>query len=89
VILLLSVADLRGAIGFSSVGVLVNYAIANAAAFTQPPEDRRWPRALNLIGGIGCLVLVATLPQIAILAGLAMFAIGLAGRVVLRRARGG
>jgi hypothetical protein len=37
--------DLTWAIGFSSFGVLVYYAIADAAAFTQPAPDRRWPRA--------------------------------------------
>ena len=40
--------DLRGAIGFSSFGVLVYYAIANASAFTQTAQHRRWPRALNV-----------------------------------------
>jgi APA family basic amino acid/polyamine antiporter len=79
-------ADLRGVIGFSSFGVLVYYAIANTAAFTQTGADRRWPRWLNLLGVAGCLVLVATLPWPSVLAGLAMFAIGLAGRwAVLRR----
>jgi APA family basic amino acid/polyamine antiporter len=78
--------DLRGAIGFSSFGVLIYYAIANASAWTQESPQRQWPRALNAIGLIGCLVLVATLPVSSILAGLAMFAIGLAGRfLVLRR----
>ncbi len=72
--------DLRGAIGFSSFGVLIYYAIANAAAATQPRERRRWPRALNFLGIAGCLVLVATLPWQAVVAGLAMFAIGFAGR---------
>ena len=54
--------DLRGAIGFSSFGVLVYYAIANASAFTQADEQRRWPRSLNVIGFFACLVLVVTLP---------------------------
>jgi APA family basic amino acid/polyamine antiporter len=76
--------DLRGVIGFSSFGVLIYYAVANAAAFTQPPERRRWPRWLNVLGAAGCVVLVATLPWQSVLAGLAMFAVGLAGRVVVR-----
>ena len=63
-------------IGFSSFGVLIYYAIANASAFTQPAEERRWPRALNVLGVVGCLVLVATLPLTAVLAGLVMFGIG-------------
>ena len=88
VIVLVACTDLRSAIGFSSFGVLIYYAIANAAAFTQPPVDRRWPRALNALGLVGCLVLVATLPEVAILAGLVMFAAGLLGRVVARRLGG-
>lgn len=81
------VADLRGAIGFSSFGVLVYYAIANASAFTQTGDQRRWPRSLNLLGLIGCLILVATLPVQAVVAGLIMFAIGLAGRFIALRRR--
>jgi len=85
VTLLVLITDLRGAIAFSSFGVLTYYAIANASAWTQRGEWRRWPRALNAIGLVGCVMLVATLPVTAVVAGLAMFAIGLAWRVVIRR----
>lgn len=81
------VADLRGAIGFSSFGVLIYYAIANASAFTQPASQRRWPRFFNVAGLIGCLVLVATLPVTSILAGTVMFAIGVIGRLFILRRR--
>jgi basic amino acid/polyamine antiporter, APA family len=81
------VADLRGAIGFSSFGVLTYYAIANASAWTQPDSQRRWPRALNVAGLVGCLVLVVTLPVTSILVGLLVFAIGLAGRALVLRNR--
>jgi APA family basic amino acid/polyamine antiporter len=74
--------DLRGVIGFSSFGVLIYYAIANIAAFTQPPEKRRSPRWLNLLGLTGCVVLAATLPWQSVLAGVVMFAIGLVGRLM-------
>ncbi|HEY4018123.1 MAG TPA: APC family permease [Pseudonocardiaceae bacterium] len=74
--------DVRGVIGFSSFGVLIYYAIANAAAFTQPPEQRRWPRWLNLVGIGGCLILVAALPISSVIAGLAVFGVGLLGRAV-------
>jgi APA family basic amino acid/polyamine antiporter len=80
---LIATVDLRGAIGFSSFGVLIYYALANAAAFTQPSRDRRWPRWLNLLGGAGCLTLIATLPWPSVLAGLTVFAIGLAGRAAI------
>jgi basic amino acid/polyamine antiporter, APA family len=79
--------DLRGVIGFSSFGVLVYYAIANAAAFTQPSLDRRWPRGLNVLGVAGCLTLVATLPWQSVLAGVAMSAIGLTGRGIVQARR--
>jgi APA family basic amino acid/polyamine antiporter len=84
---LVLITDLRGAIGFSSVGVLVYYAIANAAALTQPAEQRRWPRALHILGIAGCATLIVTLPITALLAGLAVFAVGLAARLVLRSRR--
>ncbi|GGC78286.1 amino acid transporter [Tersicoccus solisilvae] len=90
--LLVLTTDLRGVIGFSSFGVLLYYAIANAAAFTQPASDRRWPRALNALGLLGCVTLVVTLPGISVLTGIAMFAVGLAGRALVlwrRSATGG
>jgi basic amino acid/polyamine antiporter, APA family len=77
---LLLVVDLRGAIGFSSFGVLIYYLIANISAFTQPSQQRRYPRALQLLGGAGCLALVATLPISAVVGGLAVFVAGLAYR---------
>ncbi|WP_372462756.1 APC family permease [Sinomonas notoginsengisoli] len=79
--------DLRGVIGFSSFGVLMYYAVANASAFTQPALDRRWPRPLNVLGALGCLVLVGALPWQSVVAGVVMFAIGLAGRAVVLRLR--
>jgi APA family basic amino acid/polyamine antiporter len=83
VIALVLATDLGGAIGFSSFGVLIYYAVANAAAFTQTPEHRRWPRALNVAGAAACLVLVASLPRSSIVAGVAVLAFGLAGRAVV------
>ncbi|MCB1301557.1 MAG: APC family permease [Tetrasphaera sp.] len=86
---LVLVADLRGAIGFSSFGVLIYYAVANLAALRQPIEQRRSPRLLQLIGLIGCLALVGTLPPASVLAGLAVFAVGIVGRLLLRSENGG
>lgn len=88
VALLVLAVDLRGAIGFSSFGVLLYYAIANASAWTQPAEQRRWPRALNALGAVGCLVLVLTLPWRSIVVGAAVIALGLVGRAVARRRQG-
>jgi APA family basic amino acid/polyamine antiporter len=84
---LVLITDLRGAIGFSSFGVLTYYAIANASAFSQDAHHRRWPRALNVVGLVGCVVLVATLPIESVLAGMLMFAVGLAGRWLARTRR--
>jgi APA family basic amino acid/polyamine antiporter len=78
--------DLRGALGFSSFGVLVYYAIANASAFTQPTAQRRWPRVLQIIGVLGCLTLAFSLPLASVLAGLGALAVGLLGRLLRQRA---
>jgi basic amino acid/polyamine antiporter, APA family len=80
--------DLRGVIGFSSFGVLTYYAVANASAYTQPADQRRWPRVLNVLGLVGCVGLAFTLPPEAVAAGVAMFAVGLIGRAGVRRRRG-
>jgi APA family basic amino acid/polyamine antiporter len=84
VVLVLS-TDLRGAIGFSSFGVLLYYFVANAAAYRQEPDVRRFPRWLQLLGCTGCLVLVATLPWQSVVAGLVVFAAGIVVRVVRLR----
>ena len=87
VCLLVLTTDLRGAIGFSSFGVLTYYAIANAAAYTQPPGRRRWPRALNIAGLLACATLVVTLPVSSVVAGAVVLAAGIAGRALLRKVR--
>jgi basic amino acid/polyamine antiporter, APA family len=70
--------DLRDAIGFSSFGVLVYYAIANASALTlRPAAAAPWP-SVPIVGLAGCLLLAGTLPGRSVLAGLAVFAVGLA-----------
>ncbi|MEN2741380.1 APC family permease [Microbacterium sp. X-17] len=84
---LVAVTDLRGAIGFSSFGVLLYYFVANLSAWTQDRAQRRYPRALAVAGAVGCLLLVVTLPVGAVLAGVVVLAVGLAYRVVRLRAR--
>jgi basic amino acid/polyamine antiporter, APA family len=89
VVVLVLTVDLRGAIGFSSLGVLLYYAVANAAALTQTGTARRYPRALQVFGLVACLVLVVTLPAGAVLAGAGVFAVGIVLRAVrLRRTAG-
>jgi APA family basic amino acid/polyamine antiporter len=79
--------DLRGAIGFSSFGVLVYYLTANLAAYTQDQAHRRFARPLQVLGAAGCAVLVVTLPVGAVAAGVAVFAVGVGYRAVRRRIR--
>lgn len=86
---LVAVVDLRGVIGFSSFGVLIYYAIANAAAFTlRAARGALRRRVLNACGLTGCLLLVATLPWQSAVAGVGVFAVGIAGRAVVLRRRG-
>jgi APA family basic amino acid/polyamine antiporter len=86
VIVLVAVTDVRHAIGFSSFCVLVYYAIANAAAWTLPPDDRRWPRALAAAGLLGCVTLAATLPAASVAWGSAVLLVG-AGSWIVRHRR--
>lgn len=85
VIAVVSVADLRGAIGFSSFTVLTYYAIANASAFTQPDEHRIWPRWLQVIGVAGCAVLASSLPIWSVVSGASVLGVGAAVWVARRR----
>ena len=88
VCVLVATVDLRGVIGFSSFGVLIYYAIANASAYTLPASgEKRWRRILNVCGLAGCLLLVATLPWQSVISGLVVFAVGIIGRAVVLRRR--
>lgn len=87
VVVLVMTVDLRGAIGFSSFGVLLYYVVANLAAWTQTEAWRRYPRAVQGLGVVGCLVLVVTLPPIAVLVGSGVLAVGVLYRLAARRGR--
>ena len=82
VVVLVLTLDVRGAIGFSSFGVLLYYAVANASALAQARDARRYPHALFVLGGLGCVALVATLPVASIVGGVAVVAVGLLYRAV-------
>ncbi|GGP50034.1 hypothetical protein GCM10010185_22780 [Saccharothrix coeruleofusca] len=84
VALLASAVDLRGAIGFSSFAVLVYYAVANASAWTLRVDEGRPPRAVPVVGLLGCLLLAATLPTASVLSGAAVLALGAAVWVIRR-----
>ena len=89
VILIVILADLRDAIGFSSFGVLLYYLIANAAAFRQHGSARRYPRALQVLGALGCLLLVNTLPIRASVSGTVVVLLGVGYRMVRLRVQNG
>ncbi len=83
---LVLLTDLRGAIGFSSFGVLLYYFIANVAAWRQDPGQRRYPRVLPVVGALGCLALAGSLPVASVAGGLAVLAAGLLYRSLRVRA---
>ena len=67
--MLAATVDLRGAIGFSSFGVLTYYAIANAAAWTLPPCEGGRPLVMPAVGLAGCGLLASFLPVPSLLTG--------------------
>lgn len=83
--LLICVGDIREVIGFSSAGVLVYYLVANLSALTQTREHRSVPRAVSVLGALGCLALVVTLPPLALASALGVFLMGIVARLALRR----
>jgi APA family basic amino acid/polyamine antiporter len=85
VTVLVLTVDLRGAIGFSSFGVLLYYFVANIAAYGQPREQRRYPKVLQVLGAVACVVLVVTLPPVGIVVGVAVIAIGIGYRIIAHR----
>ena len=87
VLALVWTVDLRGAIGFSSLAVLVYYLLANLSARRLGSEQRRPPRWLTAAGAAGCTLLALTLPPVAVVAGVGVLAVGVAVRVVVDRRR--
>ncbi|MFD7115903.1 APC family permease [Streptomyces sp. NPDC056652] len=89
VAVLAATADVRGAIGFSSFGVLAYYAVANAAAWTLTPAEGRPARIVPVLGLAGCLVLAIALPTASVVWGTVVLAAGAAAyglrRAVARR----
>jgi APA family basic amino acid/polyamine antiporter len=88
VVVVVATVDLRGVIGFSSFGVLLYYALANASAWSQASVHRRVPRALQAVGAAGCVTLVATLPLSSVVTGAGVLGIGLLARLLRPRAFG-
>ncbi|MFC1411542.1 APC family permease [Streptacidiphilus sp. N1-12] len=78
VAVLAATTDVRGAIGFSSFGVLAYYAVANASAWTLTPAEGRPARAVPIVGTLGCLVLAFALPAGSVLWGAGVVTLGAA-----------
>jgi basic amino acid/polyamine antiporter, APA family len=76
VTLIVLIADIRSAIGFSSFAILIYYAIANISALKLASSDRLWPRWLAVPGAIACLAIACSLPFASIVTGLAVFGVG-------------
>lgn len=85
VIALVVVLDVRSAIGISGVAILTYYAVTNAASLTLRADQRRWPAIIAVVGLIGCVTLVATLPPAAILTGAVTIAVGVVVRLLTPR----
>ncbi|MFF9220157.1 APC family permease [Streptomyces viridosporus] len=86
VAVLAATVDVRGAIGFSSFGVLTYYAVANASAWTLRSGPAA--RVVPALGLAGCLVLAFSLPGLSVAMGAGVLAVGVLAYGV-RRSRAG
>ncbi|QIB44157.1 APC family permease [Streptomyces aureoverticillatus] len=86
VAVLAATVDVRGAVGFSSFGVLVYYAIANAAAWTlsSAPLARVGPA----VGLVGCVTLAFALPGGSVVGGGVVLTVGAAAYGVRKKVGG-
>ncbi|MFI1422735.1 APC family permease [Streptomyces sp. NPDC020731] len=87
VAVLAATVDVRGAIGFSSFGVLTYYAVANASAWTL--DSRPVTRVVPAVGLAGCLALAFSLPWVPVAVGAGVLVVGMAAYGVRRRVGGG
>ncbi|MFI9807576.1 APC family permease [Streptomyces sp. NPDC052301] len=76
VVVLAATVDVRGAIGFSSFGVLAYYAVANASAWTLSPAPLS--RVVPVVGLLGCAALAFALPTVSVAVGAGVLAVGVA-----------
>ncbi|MFJ3720387.1 APC family permease [Streptomyces sp. NPDC090057] len=82
VAVLAATVDVRGAIGFSSFGVLAYYAVANASAWTLSPAPRA--RLTPAVGLLGCVTLAFALPAVSVVVGAGVLAVGVVAYGVRR-----
>ncbi|MFD7710988.1 APC family permease [Streptomyces sp. NPDC059786] len=74
VAVLAATVDVRGAIGFSSFGVLTYYAVANASAWTL--DAARTARIVPAVGLLACTTLAFALPGTSVVLGAAVVLMG-------------
>ncbi|CAM5266255.1 APC family permease [Streptomyces chartreusis] len=82
VAVLAATVDVRGAIGFSSFGVLAYYAVANASAWTLGSAPAA--RVVPAVGLLGCVVLAFSLPGVAVAVGAGVLVVGVVAYGVRR-----
>ncbi|MCT2060009.1 APC family permease [Dietzia cinnamea] len=70
------VADVRQAIGFSSFAVLVYYLVANTAALRLDRRRRGLPAWVPVLGAVGCVIVAGSLPWQSVVGGLVVFVVG-------------
>ena len=85
VIALVLTIELRSAIAVSGVAVLLYYALTNISTLTLDAEHRRWPRGIAVLGLVGCVVLMLSLPANALIGGGIVLAAGIAVRSAIQR----
>ncbi|MFF7310394.1 amino acid permease [Streptomyces sp. NPDC008137] len=83
VAVLAATVDVRGAIGFSSFGVLTYYAVANASAWTLASASASTSMSAALaarvvagVGLAGCVVLAFSLPAVSVVVGAGVLVVG-------------
>ncbi|SMQ18242.1 amino acid/polyamine/organocation transporter, APC superfamily [Streptomyces sp. Ag82_O1-12] len=85
VAVLAATVDVRGAIGFSSFGVLAYYAVANTSAWTLSSTSAA--RLVPVVGLVGCVVLAFSLPVVSVVVGAGVLVVGAVGYAVRGRMR--
>ncbi len=82
VAVLAATVDVRGAIGFSSFGVLAYYSVANASAWTLSSAPAS--RVVPAVGLLGCVTLAFALPGVSVVVGAGVLGLGAAAYGVRR-----
>jgi basic amino acid/polyamine antiporter, APA family len=88
ILLLVLMGDVRTTWSFSAFTVLVYYGITNLAALRLPPEARRYPRWVAVLGLLGCAFLAFQVEPGIWITGSLLLVGGIAVRSLVRGIRG-